>query len=271
MDIKQIMLVVSAHADPTPAVATAAGVAARFQAVVDGLCLFHEPMTTAIDSYAVGPAGIESVLEHRDAEVRKLTTPAELAFRAAMGNERALWRTDEMTEWGIALAGCAQIADLAVVSAPGRDGAMRRMAERLILGGGVPCVIAPAAAATTFPPRRIAIGWNGSRQARRAVADAMELLNGAAEVAVVVVGQEAPGPDAAALARLLERHQVHVAVRRPHGAHGVGQTLLAEAETFGADLLVMGALGRSRAEETLLGGATHALISGGPLPIFMAH
>jgi len=52
---------------------------------------------------------------------------------------------------------------------------------------------------------------------------------------------------------------------------GVGETLLACAHKFGADLLVMGCYGHTRWREFILGGATRHVLSYANLPVLMSH
>jgi nucleotide-binding universal stress UspA family protein len=47
--------------------------------------------------------------------------------------------------------------------------------------------------------------------------------------------------------------------------------LLDCAISVGADMLVLGAYGHSRAEEWLLGGVTRELTQTSPIPLFLSH
>jgi nucleotide-binding universal stress UspA family protein len=269
MELKQILTVVSAHGDHAAAFAIAAALAERDGAEVEGVCLFREPEPAVYAGFAAGAAGVADVLQQRDEDVLRLTAPAERGFRTLWG-PAARFRATELLDWSAVVAGRAVMADLVVVGAAGHDGEMRGVAERLVFGAGAPCLIAPIGLAGTFDPRRIAIAWNGSREARRAVGDALGLIRRASSVAIVAVGEEDP-PGATALASLLARHGVEPEVRRVPPQHDAARAILAEADAFGADLVVMGAFSRSRAEERILGGATRTLIGGASLPILMSH
>lgn len=118
------------------------------------------------------------------------------------------------------------------------------------------------------------IGWDGSREAARAVCDAMPLLAAAAVVTVDAEPSrtehgEIPGAD---IALHLARHGVKATVERTVSAGiDVGNVLLSRASDVGADLLVMGAYAHSRVRELILGGTTRTVLETMTLPVFMAH
>jgi nucleotide-binding universal stress UspA family protein len=276
MDIKQILLLVSGASAQQEAMSVASTLARQEGAVVHGICLFHEPAVTLADSFAVGRLGIEAVLDHRDQTLSKLVAPSEKTFDEVIAS-RGLSVTWELAEADGArdeVVMKARLADLVVISAASDDGAQRRMTEQLVIESGAPCLILPAAPVEKAGFRRIVIGWNHSKEAKRALSDAMFLLKRAEDVALVVVGEE-PDPcsaSAEALQRVLTRHGVTARLRYvTAGDRGDGQALADEAEAFEADLIVMGAFGHSRAAEMILGGATHDLILRGRLPVFMSH
>jgi len=274
MDIKQILLIVGAGSAHEGAMSVAAALAQRFGAVVQGVCLFHEPAATVADSFAVGRLGIEAVLEHRDTMVRELAAPAEATFRATVTAQglSAGWEAREAAAWCDALVMRARLADLVVISEPGRDGLLRAAVERVLMESGAACLIIPAKCASATPFRHIALGWNRSREARRAIGDSMSLLKEAADVTVVVVGDQPDAdPTDEALVSLLLRHGVNARLRPVAcDSRRVDHALLDEAAAVGADLLVMGAFGHSRAAETILGGATRTVLSGAPLPVLLS-
>lgn len=151
-----------------------------------------------------------------------------------------------------------------------------RLMTTLVFDTGRPVLVAPAR--VTLPPKRVAIGWNASAQAIRAVHDAMPLLAGAEQVDVVLVDPEPtdqghgaePGVD---IARHLARQGLaNIVVQRvASGGQSVAQTLLRTAVDQSADLIVMGAYGHSRVWEVILGGATRDMLTDPKIPIFLAH
>jgi len=123
----------------------------------------------------------------------------------------------------------------------------------------------------------VLVGWDASREAARAVRDAMPLLARAEAVTVLTIDAEQspfghgeiPGAD---IALYLARHGVKAEVARTVSAGiGIGNTLLSRAADYEANLLVMGAYGHSRVRELLLGGTTRTVLTSMILPVLMSH
>lgn len=121
--------------------------------------------------------------------------------------------------------------------------------------------------------RNIAIAWNGSTEAARAVNWSIPLLMNAESVSIL----SAPDPDApdnsvSAVRRYLRLHGVDTQLREFRiGRHNIGEPLLNEAKNVGADMLVMGAFGSIKRRELVLGGVTEYVVEHSDLPLIMAH
>jgi nucleotide-binding universal stress UspA family protein len=118
---------------------------------------------------------------------------------------------------------------------------------------------------------RVLIAWDASREAARAVSDALPILERAASVLVVTpFGHgEVPGAD---IAVHLARHGVEATVQSIEIEQmEVGEALLSVAADRARDLLVMGAYAHSRLRELVLGGATRTVLARMTLPVLMAH
>lgn len=123
-------------------------------------------------------------------------------------------------------------------------------------------------------PKRIVIGWNGSREATRAISDATPFLIAAERVALVVVTEARserkfsaePGADMAAH---LARHGVRVKLQQYRG-DDAGKFLLEQSATLDADLLVMGAVARPRIGEVIFGSASKTVLSETSLPLLLS-
>lgn len=172
----------------------------------------------------------------------------------------------------------ARVADLIVMTRGARgDAARNAMTEDILFKSGRPVLLVPAKQVAPRKWDRFVIGWNARAEAVRAVQGAMPLLEAASQVVVATVNAapsksghaEGPGHD---LATHLARHGVRVDVRNlDSGGHSEGKALLDEALAFGADALIMGGYGHSRARETLFGGVTRELLLNAPIPLLMAH
>ncbi|MFL5494453.1 MAG: universal stress protein [Gemmatimonadales bacterium] len=167
-------------------------------------------------------------------------------------------------------------SDLVVVGHPAPHGLPDDMSpERMLLASGVPLLIVPNAWEGPTIGARILIGWNATRQARRAIFDGMGFLLAAASVTVLVIDQvgrrprgQEPGAD---IALDLVRYGVSVSVEQvaSHGAP-IAQVILASAVRSGSDLLVIGAYSHARLREILLGGTTRTLLARMPVPVLVS-
>jgi nucleotide-binding universal stress UspA family protein len=173
----------------------------------------------------------------------------------------------------------ARYADLAILGQLDPDRGetewIRPRPERVGLAAGRPVLVIPYAGHFENVGRRVVIAWNATREAARAVADAMPLL-ASAELVTVLTIDPREGPDAhgevpgADIAAHLARHGVTAQIERTvSGGLPVGEVLLSRIADLGADLLVMGVYGHSRARELLLGGATRTLLRSMTVPVLM--
>lgn len=153
----------------------------------------------------------------------------------------------------------------------------RPVPEEVALGVGRPLLLVPYAGKFGDVGRRVLIGWDASREATRAVNDALPILRAAQSVTILVID---PRPGAAGHGELpgadiglhLARHGVKAKVESTtSGGIGVGNVLLSRASDVEADLLVMGAYGHSRVRELLLGGATRTILESMTIPVLIAH
>lgn len=174
----------------------------------------------------------------------------------------------------------ARYSDLSIIGYAS-DGAQSEVAREIFEGtlfeAGRPVLVTTDQSDAEQAQKRIMIAWDGSRQAARAVADAMPLLKRAEAVSVVVVDPEVsseghgeePGGD---IALSLARHNVSVDVHQvPRAGRTIGGALLSQARDYGAGLIVMGGFGHSMLRESLFGGVSQELLDAGGLPLFMSH
>ena len=201
----------------------------------------------------------------------------EIAARRGLSAE---WRTSSGYPSEItALHG--RYVDLIVLGQPDPDDTTtalyRPRPAEVALAVGRPILVIPYAGSWTQIGRRVLVGWDSSREATRAINDAMPLLAGAEAVTILAVDPadgpaghgEVPGAD---IALHLARHGVKATIEATVSAGiGAGNALLSRASDLEADLLVMGAYGHSRVRELLLGGVTRTVLDSMTLPVLMAH
>ncbi|MAT68160.1 MAG: universal stress protein UspA [Planctomycetaceae bacterium] len=149
-------------------------------------------------------------------------------------------------------------------------------AEQVLWTTGTPVLLVPASWAEKTVENSVMICWNASRQARRAVNDAMPFLHAAQTVTVLVIdGDRDPGRFGAKPGNDVVQHLAHHGIAstlRLAEAHGKPKVdvILDEATQSAADLLVMGAYSRAPTSEMLFGGITRSLLSRVPLPLMIS-
>ena len=174
------------------------------------------------------------------------------------------------------LADYARLRDLTIIPVPADDKVDQGYAETVVFQSGRPVLIVPE-----HLPRAeakldaIAVAWDFSRTAARAVADALPLLERAKVVRVVCVTNEKSFKSSRAsseLATHLSHHGVNVIVEEVDAAgRTIGEVLTQFVAANKIDLLVMGAYGHSRFREFILGGATKSMLSKPPVPTLLSH
>lgn len=138
---------------------------------------------------------------------------------------------------------------------------------------GRPLLVVPDGV-DTLSAERVIVGWKDTREARRAVHDALPLLQRAKEVTVASVEEPYHSPvDPGTLDDLvayLDWHGVGATVTRRLDGN-VGEALRAIAGEKKADLIVAGGYGHSRLSEWVFGGVTRELLWSCPLCCLLSH
>ncbi len=239
-------------------------VAERFQAGVIGSTACAPIALIYGDGYVYG-----DILDQDSKEIEREIKVAEAEFRDAFGNQARFldWRSAVLvTPLSEHLAQEASRADLVVTHAecPGSFNVARQIdTGALVMQAGRP-VLLVAPTEVPFRMERFVIGWKGTREARRAITDALPLLKRASHVDIVEIAS--PDDLKAARGRLddvagwLGRHGVTANIH-PSAADGDDaawfDSMIAERD---ADIVVAGAYGHSRIREWALGGVTRTLL-----------
>jgi len=279
MAFKDILLTLTSYPEPTPvavveqAVSIAATLGAHLTAVS---CEVHVevPGHFLPGSIANLPGVIAGEAEKSRQNAKDLLAAFDAAAeKAGVAHEifREKCSTSQVPEL---LVGYARLRDLTIVPVP--DSVDLWYAESLIFGSGRPTLILP-----TTPPSQpfrlgtVAVAWDFSRPAARALSDALPLLEQAGKVRIVTVLNEKAldtARSAEELAKNLARHGIDVVLDTVDAAgRPIGAVLETYTLSHGIDLLVMGAYGHSRWRQFILGGATKSLLSKPPLPILLSH
>lgn len=290
MTIKSILLPLSEPAEVKAACKVAFTVAKKFVAHVEAVHVRPDPRLIAADYVGDSMSGpmIEQLMkttETRSAETARKTrrafddacadaqvrTAAKPPARA--GNAvTATWREEVGYEdqW---LRTYGRVADLIVLTRPAADtdiGA-RLSLEAALMETGRPLLVVPPKPAARIG-NHVAIAWNGSTEASRAVSEARPFLDAAKTVTVLTAnepGSESFNPEG--LLDYLAWRGLRAKQQKVRTRGDIGKALLAAAENSGADLLVMGAYTHSRVREMILGGVTRHVLGSTNIPVLMAH
>jgi nucleotide-binding universal stress UspA family protein len=247
--------------------------AERFDAELVGIHISPPPFVPVAygeGAAYVGPEVFEAqreanrlIRERVEATFRRLCDPARMAARDLY----------EEGDPGTVIAEAAHGADLVLAAQAGvggLDALAPQPIDHVILSAGGPVLMLPRAGAGEAIGRRVAVAWNGSREAARALKDALPFLVTADAVTLLAGGEEAAASLDMATA-LLKRHAAPVRAKAVEPHHGAGAMLLDAAAAEGADLLVMGAYGHSRLREIVLGGATREVLRRADLPVLLSY
>ena len=224
----------------------------------------------------VGPAMVEA--QKRAAAMEMARVESEFnrcASAAGFGNIEMRTAIDDPVD---AMTLHARYADLVVIGQAEADSGSNLpmdFPERLVLAAGRPVLILPSVGDFASIGKRILVAWSPSREATRAVTDAIPMLRLAASVHVMAVNPKRSEHGSVAGADIglyLARHGVRVEVKSDFGAEiDIGNELLSRAADLEADLIVMGGYGHSRLKEWVLGGATRTILASMTSPVLMSH
>jgi nucleotide-binding universal stress UspA family protein len=263
MSYASLMVYVEADSAPEQRVCLAASLAHQFNATVLGLSALAiaPPMTTD----GVVMETMRTKLADKGAWFRSIV---------GRGDRKLDWRAtlDFPAE---ALTRGARSADLVIIGQTSGNAYGTLDPGEAILKMGRPTLVVPEGVASVRA-EHIVIGWKDTREARRAVSDALPFLQQATRVTIVEAC--GPGDEQTALGRLddvacyLARHHINGGPKVLLEQKGSGaKQLLQVAQEERADLLVTGAYGHSRLGEWIFGGMTRELLLASPICCLMSH
>ncbi len=174
------------------------------------------------------------------------------------------------------LSHVARCFDLVVMEQPERNHAPLGGGEigSMLIHSGRPVITAPYIQRTPPEFERVAIAWDASACAARALAAAMPALRQARVVEVITAwdskARSAVG-DGAEIIRHLSRHGVAASFKHLPSGGDPANLLLSHIADSGADMIVAGAYGHSRVTEAVFGGFTRTLLESMTVPLLMAH
>lgn len=184
------------------------------------------------------------------------------------------WRACDLSDKS-PLAMHARYVDLIVMEGgfrpnPGADKIFG--ADEVVIEAGRPVLFLPFQSRQTRIGGNILVAWNASREAARALNDALPLLKHADSVRVISLETGHTNADTADVAKHLSRHGIKAITEITRGNDGeAGEVLLAQSTDDDIDLIVMGAYGHARLWEISFGGTTAYMLKHSTIPMFMSH
>lgn len=166
------------------------------------------------------------------------------------------------------------LADLIVVAKPNRDQTLGvTTVHAALFNTGTPVLMCPAVSKRPDSlGETIAVAWNGSIQAARAMALTVPLMKRAKALTILTAGREEPhGAKAEDLKRYLARRGIDAEVERISPGGKVAAALMERCDAIGADLMIMGAYSESHEREAIFGGNSQRIVDKADIPVVMVH
>jgi nucleotide-binding universal stress UspA family protein len=263
----------------------AANLARRHDAHLVGLCALEllQPARPGIQRGSpLDAAGLEDMRTGQYTEAAEQAVQIEAVFREQLRFKRL------QGDWQVASGNVGEMVirqarrvDLVILGQTNPDQppppAGRHLVHDVLLTSGRPTLVIPYVGAFETVGTRVLVGWNESREAARALNDAIPMIANAESVTIVAIraagrSLEPSEEGTTSVADHLARHGMSAVTARATTAEAsVADTLLSYAADLSADLLVVGGYGHSRLRELVLGGITRQLLLQMTLPVLMSH
>lgn len=276
MSLKDILVYMDGSREAPATLAAACTLARSHDAHLTGLAVDGPPEIPGYAAIEIPPSALEIIEAQRKEAAARARDMFDKAVAAAGITSRSRWSLARgMPLESLSLR--SRYADLVVVSQSDaerqQNTANEELVDDLILVSGRPILVIPYIGAPANIGKKVLVAWNASREAARAVADAMPILQAAESVEVFAVEPngigDVPGAD---IAEHLARHGVNASANKTTGLDiDVGDVLLNQIADSGADLIVMGGYGHSRMRELVLGGATRHILQHMTVPALFSH
>lgn len=273
MSLASLLVYVEVDRQQANLVNSAADIASRYGSAITGLSALGIRLPFVAGGVVVDVGGEVEI------EQMKLSLAVSETWFRKIAKEKGKtveWRSGLESPTNILVREAAG-ADLIVMS-PAReivDVYRRPDVGEVILRAGRPVLVVPDDVETLLADH-VVVAWKNTREARRALADAMPFLVRASRATIVEIcerdDEEVAHSEVEQVKHYLERHQVKSTcelVVRPTGP--VGEQLLATALQKNADLIVTGAYGHTRLGEWIFGGVTRELLTRSSICCLMSH
>jgi nucleotide-binding universal stress UspA family protein len=209
------------------------------------------------------------------AELEVLTSKLDLdATGENIGKVATVSFTEEAGRQVDVIKKRGRLADIIAVAKPDRDRNLgHNTLKAALFHSGRPVLMCPL---TDTPPQvlgaNVAIAWNGSAEAARALSQCKSVLRGAQKIWILSNGSDfGTGTTVEDLSSYLGLHGIEAEVKTFSSKKKVGTELLRVSADLGADMLVMGAYSESHERETVFGGNTQTIVDTAKMAVLLNH
>jgi len=266
---------VQADDDAAPRLAAAVQIAKRFDAAIIGVGAETIPPLAFDGGFYSVEADWQAAMRQTIEDHLKAARKAFRAATADFGDRAAFECGIQLPE--PAMAAASRAADLIVAGgvAHGRSDPYTACAPaQLAITSGRP-VLVVRPGAPPLEAKTVLLAWKDTREARRALSDALPFFEQAERVVVAGICPKEAADDVRIevedVARALVRRGVRAEAKVIEHAHPDGFQILRQASLEGADLIVCGAYGHSRLGEWVFGGVTADLLSQDQAHLLLSH
>lgn len=262
MEIRNIVVGLTIDLVDPDLVALAVDLAQQHKASLTGFTAAQPPVVASVGAGDVAATLYTEQLNEIEASVAAAREKFTALVPASLEHK---W-SGRVQQPSLGLIDIARTADLIVIGSQGetRDAGYRTIdIGEVLLGAGRPVLLA-AAGSTQLKADKIIIAWKDTKEARRAIVDALPLLKAASDVQVVVIDEGNLAAERASMLDAVAWLQSHDVAARGEvlpDEGGAAQSITNAAQTMGADLIVSGAYGHSRLRQWLIGGMTRDLLA----------
>lgn len=287
MHIKKILMPVAGGELREPVMRVAIVTARRFQAHLEVLCIRPDPRemmpyATLGMSERMRKQVIDAGQRNADEQVSKARAVFEdtcarwnipVADDLQTGQvPSAAWR-EEAGRGSYIVSRDGRLCDLIILPGPFDVSPPPRILEAALRETGRPVFVVPET-----PPKsvatHIAIGWNGTVEAARAVGSALPLpLQSAQKVSVYTTEKSMQvRPNADEVLEYLGWHGIDASIHMLDVRdRSVEEAIVEDARKQGVDLLLIGAYSHRRVHEMIFGGVTRHVLASGEIPAVLVH
>ncbi len=275
--IKDIVVNLSTREDGGGVGDYAVSVADTLGAHIAGIAFVFDPIVPISGTGYIPAEVIETQLSDNQAAAKAAIDRFAAATTRTGVSAEPITLSASASGAGDQFARIARRFDLAIVpqAEPQGNEVEVLIAESTLFQSGRPMIVVPYIQKAPLKLDRVMVCWDGGRQAARAIADAMPILEKAGKVEVVIVANERGKEDeieGADMGQHLARHGLKVDVKRISGGKvDVADVLLSHVADSGTDFIVMGGYGHSRLREFILGGVTHSILRSMTVPVLLSH